>query len=182
MLVPDTAPLLSSSLVSDRQDFVGVCVSQSLRFASLQQAKYSTMVLVNRMLIEQSMNRDYEGHGQASTQELMPPALKQQLAGVANRPDASVSGKQQDGRGDAPLQAGQVPVQQVGRQGRLSLSCESNEPKPETLNPKPSPKTWEDKDDSLCRLNRMHLVLTRVALCVPGRGGLKVRCRWQLDS
>lgn len=116
MLVPDNAPLLSSSLVSDRQDFVGVCVSQSLRFASLQQAKYSTIVLVNRMLIEQSMNREYEGHGQVNTEELMPPALKQQLAGVANRPDAAGNGKPQDARGESPLQAGQVPGQQVGRQ------------------------------------------------------------------
>ena len=52
-LVPDTSPVVPSSVAADRGEFVGICVSQRLRFATLQQAKYATMMLVHRMISEQ---------------------------------------------------------------------------------------------------------------------------------
>ncbi|EKX33123.1 hypothetical protein GUITHDRAFT_120690 [Guillardia theta CCMP2712] len=50
---PDIAPLLASSVASDRHEFVSICVNQRLRFASLQQAKYATIMLVHRIMAEQ---------------------------------------------------------------------------------------------------------------------------------
>eukprot|EP00287_Rhodomonas_sp_CCMP768_P016130 CAMPEP_0196760306 /NCGR_PEP_ID=MMETSP1091-20130531/105146_1 /TAXON_ID=302021 /ORGANISM="Rhodomonas sp., Strain CCMP768" /LENGTH=261 /DNA_ID=CAMNT_0042109179 /DNA_START=568 /DNA_END=1350 /DNA_ORIENTATION=- len=50
---PDSSPLLDSAVAADRCELVGVCISQRLRFATVQQAKYATMMLVHRMEAEQ---------------------------------------------------------------------------------------------------------------------------------
>lgn len=59
--VPDMGPLLDGAIAADRSELVGVCISQRLRFATVQQAKYATMMLVHRMEAEQVRSAAQEG-------------------------------------------------------------------------------------------------------------------------